>query len=32
MSSRESVGTINLDGGRNPEIYRGNGEWTPLEG
>jgi len=26
------VGTINLDGGRNPEIYVGNGEWVPLEG
>jgi hypothetical protein len=25
------VGTINLDGGRNPEIHTGNGEWQPLE-
>ena len=24
------VGTINFDGGRNPEIYLGNGEWQPL--
>jgi hypothetical protein len=24
------IGTINLDGGRNPEIYIGNGEWQPL--
>ena len=23
------VGTVNLDGGRNPEIYVGNGEWQP---
>jgi hypothetical protein len=26
------VGTVNLDGGRNPEIYVGNGEWQPLDG
>jgi hypothetical protein len=25
------VGTINLDGGRNPEIYLGNGEWQPVD-
>ena len=25
------VGTINLDGGRNPEIHIGNGEWQPLD-
>jgi hypothetical protein len=25
------VGTVNLDGGRNPEIYVGNGEWQPLD-
>jgi len=25
------IGTINLDGGRNPEIYIGNGEWKPLD-
>ncbi len=25
------VDTINLDGGRNPEIYVGNGEWQPLD-
>lgn len=25
------VGTINFDGGRNPEIYVGNGEWQPLD-
>jgi hypothetical protein len=24
------IGTINLDGGRNPEIYIGDGEWRPL--
>jgi hypothetical protein len=24
------IGTINFDGGRNPEIYVGNGEWQPL--
>ena len=24
------VGTINFDGGRNPEIYVGNGEWQRL--
>ena len=24
------IGTVNLDGGRNPEIYLGNGEWQPL--
>ena len=24
------VGTINYDGGRNPQIYLGNGEWQPL--
>ena len=24
------IGTINYDGGRNPEIYLGNGEWQPL--
>lgn len=26
------VGTINNDGGRNPEIHVGNGEWQPLDG
>jgi hypothetical protein len=25
------VGTINFDGGRNPEIYAGNGDWQRLE-
>jgi hypothetical protein len=25
------IGTVNLDGGRNPEIYLGNGEWQPLD-
>jgi hypothetical protein len=25
------VGTINYDGGRNPEIHIGNGEWQPLD-
>ena len=25
------VGTVNYDGGRNPEIYLGNGEWQPLD-
>ena len=25
------VGTINFDGGRNPEIYIGNGEWQPRD-
>ena len=25
-------GTINYDGGRNPEIYLGNGDWVPYEG
>ena len=25
------VGTINYDGGRNSEIYLGNGEWQPLD-
>ena len=25
------VGTVNLDGGRNPEIYIGNGAWWPLD-
>ena len=25
------IGTINFDGGRNPEIYLGNGEWQPLD-
>ena len=24
------IGTINYDGGQNPEIYLGNGEWQPL--
>jgi hypothetical protein len=24
------IGTINFDGGRNPEIHVGNGEWQPL--
>ena len=24
-------GTINLDGGRNPEIYMGDGNWQPLD-
>jgi hypothetical protein len=26
------IGTINYDGGRNPEVYADNGKWTPLEG
>ena len=26
------IGTINYDGGRNPEIHIGNGEWQPLDG
>ena len=25
------VGTVNYDGGRNPEVYMGNGEWQPLD-
>jgi hypothetical protein len=25
------VGNVNYDGGRNPEIYLGNGEWQPLD-
>jgi hypothetical protein len=25
------IGTINFDGGRNPEIYVGNGDWQPLD-
>jgi hypothetical protein len=25
------IGTINFDGGRNPEVYMGNGEWQPLD-
>ena len=25
------VDTINYDGGRNPEIHVGSGEWQPLE-
>ena len=24
------VGTVNCDGGRNPEICLGNGDWHPL--
>ena len=24
------LGTINLDGGQNPEIYLGNGDWQPF--
>ena len=26
------IGAINYDGGRNPEIHIGNGEWQPLDG
>lgn len=26
------IGTIKYDGGRNPEIYVGNGDWQPLNG
>jgi hypothetical protein len=26
------VGTINVDGGRNPEICMGNGKWQPRKG
>ena len=25
------VGTINYDGGHNPEIYVGNGDWQPID-
>ena len=25
------IGTVNLDGGRNPEIHLGNGNWQPLD-
>jgi hypothetical protein len=25
------IGTINYDGGRNPEIHIGSGEWQPLD-
>ena len=24
------IGTINYDGGSNPEIYMGDGDWQPL--
>jgi hypothetical protein len=26
------VGTVNLDGGRSPEIHMGGGEWAPFSG
>jgi len=26
------AGTINYDGGRSPEIYRGDGEWQRVKG